>query len=98
MKINKQDERLKYNVLYRYLVQYLKNKSDCNECITYKQIQSRKEKTTLSINDSSNMSMADFVPSFLKDSKGGLSFWFFVLIGGVFFWIISRITRRHSFY
>lgn len=51
-----------------------------------------------SINDSSNnTSIIDYVPDFLKDSKGGLSFWFFILIGGLVFWTMSRIIRNHSY-
>lgn len=55
---------------------------------------------TPNLNDSSNMNMSiiSFVPDFLKDSKGNLSFWFFIIAGGLMFWIMSRIIRRHSYF
>jgi Ca2+/Na+ antiporter len=50
------------------------------------------------INESNNMSIDGFFPSFLKSSDGKVPFWIFLVIGGIMFWIVTRQFHRHSFY
>lgn len=49
------------------------------------------------LNDTNN-TFASYVPGFLKDSTGQLSFWFFVITGGLMMWIIIKVIGRNSYY
>jgi hypothetical protein len=56
------------------------------------------EKPIVSIvNNSNNQTIANIVPGFLKDSNGQLSFWFFLITGGLMMWIILKVVRRSSY-